>query len=81
MYLAVLSFQNTSCKLIIFTVKKMKIQLTYSIIVFYSYLPSAAITVYGVVNLILSLVSVAGLAVLVAVCNYTYFFFWKSCYS
>lgn len=45
MYLAVLSFQNSS--------------------LFYSYLPQAAITVYGVVNLILSLVSVGGLIILI----------------
>ncbi|KAI8370299.1 hypothetical protein BD560DRAFT_397050 [Blakeslea trispora] len=45
MYMAVLSFQNSS--------------------LFYSYMPSAPITVFGVANLILSLVSIGGMIVLV----------------
>ncbi|OBZ84564.1 hypothetical protein A0J61_07388 [Choanephora cucurbitarum] len=44
MYMAVLSFQNSS--------------------LFYSYMPSAPITVFGVANLILSLVSIGGIIVL-----------------
>lgn len=38
-------------------------------LVFYSYMTSAATTVFGVANLILSLVSVAGLAILATVRN------------
>lgn len=71
MYQAVLSFQNSSCKLHTYLaltlVQCMNNTIPFYFSVFYSYLPQAAITVYGVVNLILSLVSVGGLIILIVV--------------
>lgn len=69
MYMAVLSFQNTSCKARTNSLKIGYRKLTFILFlaVFFTYMPNAPVTVYGVANLLLSLVSVGGIIIFITV--------------